>query len=215
MADKVDVLLFEGINESRGGHSVFGQGRICRRYKWVRSRTGKKIKRCADFSGGDLGNLGSLGALPFDLEALKGTLLTGAVAVGGAVLAAKGVGYIAPMLKINPLDQKGKPNKWLMIMEVVVGLLAGYAVGKYAKKPDLGAAVALGPVVVNGLKVVGMFLQPSASSAIAGHYAGEPPVAASEPLGAVVPAGQFPEWMYQSDYMKKIKDQTPAWSMGA
>lgn len=182
------------------------------------------MKRCAEFSGGDLGSLGSLGslgALPFDLEALKGTLLTGAVAVGGAVLAAKGVGYIAPMLKINPLDQKGQPSKWLMIMEVIIGLLAGYAVGKYAKKPDLGAAVALGPVVVNGLKVVGMFLQPSASSAIAGHYAGEPPVAASEPLGAsesvgaVVPAGQFPEWMYQSDYLNQIKNQIPAWSMGA
>lgn len=213
MADRADVLLFEGIQRPRGGHSVFRKH--CRRKKRVRSAaTGKMVTRCAEFSGSG-GGLGSLGALPFDLDALKGTLLTGAVAVGGAVLAAKAVGFIAPMLKINPLDVGGKPNKWLMLMEVVIGLLAGYAVGKYAKKPDLGAAVALGPVVVNGLKVVGLFLQPSASRAIAGHYAGEPPVRAASPLGAVIPAGQFPEWMYQSDYLKQVNQQVPAWSTGA
>ena len=154
--------------------------------------------------------MGSLGALPFDLEALKGTLLTGAVAVGGAVLAAKAGGWIAPMLKLDPTSTA--TPKWIMIIEVAIGLLAGYAVGRYAKQPDLGAAVALGPVVVNGLKVVGMFLQP-ASSPIAGHYAAN--VRASEALGAVVPAGQFPEWMYQSDYMNQVKQQVPAWSMGA
>ncbi|KKN57097.1 hypothetical protein LCGC14_0565690 [marine sediment metagenome] len=209
MADEAKVLLFEGIHGSRGGHSVFGR-KTCRRYKRVRSSSGKMIRRCADFSGGDLG---SLGALPFDLEALKGTLLTGAVAVGGAVLAAKAVGYIAPMLKIDPLDKEGKPNKWLMVIEVVIGLLAGYAVGKYARKPDLGAAVALGPVVVNGLKVVGLFLQPGASSAIAGHY-GSPSVRASEPLGMTVPGGYFPEWAFQSGYQDTINKQNPAWAMG-
>ena len=209
MADKAEVLLFEGIH--RGGHSVFGKH--CKRKKRVRSAsTGKMIWRCAEFSGSG-GGLGSLGALPFDLEALKGTLLTGAVAVGGAVLAAKAGGWIGPMLKLDPaLPSSGK---WMMVIEVVIGLLAGYAVGKYAKKPDLGAAVALGPVIVNGLKVVGLFLQPSASSAIAGHYAGGPNVRAASPLGAVIPAGQFPEWMYQSDYMRNVNQQVPAWSMGA
>jgi len=167
------------------------------------------VKRCAEFSGG---SLGSLGALPFDLEALKGTLLTGAVAVGGAVLAAKAGAWIAPMLKLDPT--KTSTPKWIMVIEVAIGLLAGYAVGKYAKQPDLGAAVGLGPLVVNGLKVAGMFLQPTASSAIAGHYADQAR-AAAEQLGAVVPGGQFPAWMYQSDYMNQIKNQVPAWPMGA
>lgn len=206
MADIAEVLLFEGIQG--GGRSVFGKR--CLRKKRVRSSaTGKMVTRCAEFSGG---SLGSLGALPFDLEALKGTLLTGAVAVGGAVLAAKAGAWIAPMLKFDPT--KTSTPKWMMVIEVVIGLVAGYAVGKYAKQPDLGAAVALGPVVVNGLKVAGMFLQPAASSAIAGHYADQAR-AAAERLGAVVPGGQFPEWMYQSEYMNQIKNQVPAWAMGA
>ena len=184
-------------------------GRQCIRKKRVRSpATGKMVKRCAQYSGG---GLGSLGALPFDLEALKGTLLTGAVAVGGAVLAAKAGGFIVPMLKLDPASTM--TPKWIMIIEVAIGLVAGYAVGKYAKKPDLGAAVALGPVVVNGLKVVGMFLQP-ASSPIAGHY-GAPDVSASAPLGANVPGGYFPEWAYQSSYVDQVNKQVPAWAMGA
>lgn len=201
--DEAKVLLFEGTHRSRGGKSVFG--RHCKRMKRVRNRRGKMVKRCADFSGGNLGNLG---ALPFDLEALKGTLLTGAVAVGGAVLAAKGVGYVAPMLKLAP------GSYWIMVIEVAIGLLAGYAIGKYAKKSDIGAAVALGPVVVNGLKVVGLFLAPSASSPIAGHYAGNAPVNTRDALGVTVPAGQFPEWAYQSDYLNTVNKQAPAWAMG-
>lgn len=200
MANIAEVLLFEGIPRKGGNNSMFGKR--CVRTKRVRSASGKMVKRCAEFSGG---SLGALGALPFDLEALKGTLLTGAVAVGGAVLAAKGVGYLAPMIKLDPA------SKWIMVLEVAVGLLAGYAVGKYAKQPDLGAAVALGPVVVNGLRIVGMFLAP-ASNSLAGR---RPNVRASQPLGAVVPQGTFPTWMYESPYQDKINEQFPAWSQGA
>lgn len=178
-------------------------GRRCIRKKRVRSAaSGKMVKRCAEFSGG---SLGTLGALPFDFGALKGTLLTGAVAVGGAVLAAKGVGYLAPMIKLDPA------SNWIMLLEITLGVVAGYVVGKYAKQPDLGAAVALGPVVVNGLRLVGMFLSP-ASDRLAGR---RPNVRASQPLGAVVPADTFPEWMYTSPYQNQINEQFPAWSMGA
>ena len=202
MPDIAEVLLFEGIPRRKGGNiSMFGKR--CVKTKRVRSAaTGKMIKRCAEFSGG---SLGSLGALPFDFEALKGTLLTGAVAVGGAVVVAKGVGYLAPMIKLDPA------SSWIMVLEVALGLLAGYAVGKYANQPDLGAAVALGPVVVNGLRLVGMFLSPDSMS-LAGR---RPNVRASQPLGAVVPAGTFPDWMYQSDYQDQINKQMPAWAMGA
>jgi hypothetical protein len=195
-----EVLLFEGIPRRKGGNMF---GKTCKRTKRVRSTaTGKMVTRCAEFSGG---SLGSLGALPFDFDALKGTLLTGAVAVGGAVLAARGVGYLAPMIKIDPT------SSWIMVLEVALGLVAGYAVGKYAKQPDLGAAVALGPVVVNGLRLVGMFLAPGGET-LAGR---RPNVRASQPLGAVVPAGTFPEWMFRSEYQDRINQQLPDWAMGA
>jgi len=107
------------------------------------------------------------------------------------------------MIKVDP------GSNWIMALEVIVGLLAGYAVGKYAKQPDLGAAVALGPVVVNGLRLVGMFLAPSGG--VSGR---RPNVRASKSLGAVVPGGAFPEWMYQSPYLNQISEQVPAWSTG-
>lgn len=194
-----DVLLFEGIPRTKGGSAV--RGSKCLRKKRVRSASGKMIERCAKFSGG--GGLAGLGALPFDVQQLQNTLITGGVAVGGAVFANKTVGYLAPMIKVDP------GSNWIMLMEVIVGLVAGYAVGKYAKQPDLGAAVALGPVIVNGLRVVGMFLAPS--NGIAGS---RPNVRASRSLGAVVPGGQLPEWMFQSEYMNQINQQVPAWTTG-
>lgn len=184
---------------------MFGS-KNCRRMKRVRGKNGKYVMRCAEFSGG---NLGSLGKLPFDLDALKGTLLTGVVAVGGAVLAAKGVGYLAPMLNIQP------GSMWLMVLEVAIGLVAGFAIGKYTNKADIGAAVAVGPVVVNGLKLVGMYLAPAASSPIAGHFAGNAPVNTQNSLGVTVPGGYFPEWAYQNDYLTQVGKQVPAWNGAA
>lgn len=201
--EEAQVLLFEGTHKSRGGSSVLG--RHCTRMKTVRGRNGRMVKRCANFSGG---NLGTLGAMPFDLEALKGTLLTGAVAVGGAVVAAKGAAYIMPMLKLDPLSM------WSWVIQIAIGLIGGYAIGKYAGKTDIGAAVALGPVVVVGLQAVGKYLQPTASSPISGHFGLNAPVNTDQALGATVPGGQFPEWMYQSEFLDQVNKQAPAWAMG-
>lgn len=194
-----EVLLFSGIPRLRGGSSVLGR-RHCTRKKRVYSKAHRKyVTRCANFSGGGLGDMG---ALPFNIEQLKGTLLTGAVAVGGAIVAGKAVAYLAPMIKVAP------GSKWIMALEVIVGLLGGYAVARFAKQPDLGAAVALGPVIVNGLRIVGPLLTPGASSPVAGA-----PVRASQPLGVTVPAGQLPEWMWQDPYLDKVQEQNAAWAM--
>ena len=197
-----EVLLFSGIPSMRGGSSVLGR-RHCTRKKRVYSKANRKyVMRCANFSGGKSGkSLGSMGALPFNIEQLKGTLLTGAVAVGGAIVAGKAVAYLAPMIKIVP------GSKWIMALEVIVGLLGGYAVARFAKQPDLGAAVALGPVIVNGLRIVGPLLTP-AGAPVAGA-----PVRASQPLGVTVPAGQLPEWMWEDPYLQETKEQNPAWAM--
>ncbi len=195
-----EVLLFSGIPSLGGGHSVF-QGKHCTRKKRVWSKKNRKyVMRCANFSGGSK-SLGSMGALPFNIEALKGTLLTGAVAVGGAIVSGKAVAYLAPMIKVTP------GSKWIMAMEVMFGLLAGYAVARWAKQPDLGAALGLGPIIVNGLRIVGPLLTPT-PAAVAGA-----PVRASQPLGVVVPGGQLPDWMWQDPYLQQAKDQNPAWAM--
>lgn len=197
------VLLFSGIPKLRGGSSVFAAKKHCIRKKRVWSKAHRKyVMKCAKFSGGSLGNMG---ALPFNIEALKGTLLTGAVAVGGAIVAGKAVAYLAPMIKI------AGDSKWIMALEVIVGLLGGYAVARWAKQPDLGAAVALGPVIVNGLRIVGPLLTPSASAPVAGRRA---PVKASEELGVTIPQGTLPEWMWQDPYLQQtVQEQNPGWAM--
>jgi len=204
------VLLFSGISgiNTGGGNIVLGKRHgKCRRYKRVYSpRSGKTVRRCADFGGG---GLDALGALPFNLEALKGTLLTGAVAVGGAVVIGKGVAYVAPMIKVS------LASNWIMAIEVIAGLIAGVGVGKYANQPDLGAAIALGPIVKNGLKLTGMILAPSAApGALAGRRqaALNAPARASRQLGATVQAGEFPGYMYQNPLLQAAMQQSPAYA---
>jgi len=201
------VLLFEGIPTGKGG-SKLGRthGKCLRKKRYYSKKQRKYVMRCASFAG--TGGLAGLGALPFDLDQVKSTLLTGSVAVVGALATGKLVGYVVPMVKAD------MGAKWIMLMEVITGLLVGVMVGKYAKKPDIGAAIALGPVVVNGLRILGPILTPAASAASAVSGA-DPRVSASDPLGVTVPQDKaFPGWAYEDPYLKEVQEQNRAWAYG-
>lgn len=195
--DVSEVLLFEGLPPfgRRGGRNLFG--RTCIRRKRVYSPVlGRNVERCAQFSGGGMAGLPGLGAFPIDLSQIKDTLLTGALAVGGAAVSQKAVAYLAPMIKLDPESKYGNA------LEVVLGIGAGFLVGKYAGKPDLGAAIAVGPIVWNGMKMLGYFVTPPAAAApeaISGYDRG---------LGVPVQPDQFPpSWMYESPYMQQVVGQ--------
>lgn len=207
-----EILLFEGLPpRRRGGRSVFGKS--CIRNKRVYSpRLGRNVIRCAEFSGGGT-SLGSLGALPISLEQIKSTALTGAVACGGAVVANKAMAYFAPMIKLDPLNPKDQ--KWIGALEVLTGIGLGYGIGKFARQPDLGAAVAVGPIMFNGLKVLGYLITPpikkEKEEAVSGYY---PPAVPAGDLGVTIPQDQWPPaWMYESPYLDQARQQAPAWAM--
>lgn len=169
-------------------------GRCIRRKRVYSPVMGRNVLRCAKFSGGGLG--GILDKFPLPIDQVQAALVTGGLAVGGAVGARKIVGYVAPMLKME-----GKP-KVIMVLEIATGVMMGVVVGKYIGKPQIGMALAVGPVVLNGMALVGEFMPELAAPGIAG-------------LGVVVDQESWvPEQMFQPGVTPGLQQEVAApWVM--
>lgn len=187
-----DILRFEGLK--LGGGSTMG---CVKTQKVFSPALGRMVVRCAEYDKGGL-SLGAFRIPGVDFGQIKDTLITGGVAVGGAVITGKTVGYLVPLVKIDPA------SKWMPIIEIGTGIILGVVVSKLTKKPDLGAALAIGPVVVNGLRLVTGIL---ATDKGMGRL-GRPPVYTREQLASVIEQGAFPpETMYDREYSQQ---QVPA-----
>lgn len=129
----------------------------CRRKKRVYSPYfGRNVMRCASYGGSGGGLMGLGGKFPIDIAQVKDTLITGGVAVGGAVAARKGAAYLIGLYdKVDdPKPWKPETKLWVTrLLEVGGGLVLGVAVAKYAGQQDYGAALAVGPVVLNGFEI--------------------------------------------------------------
>lgn len=171
--------------------------RSCVRRKRVYSPVlGRNVLRCAQFSG-DGGLFGIFDKFPLPIDQIKSAFVTGGLAVGGAVGARKIISYVAPMLKMDD-----KP-KVVMLLEIAAGVVMAVVVGKYIGKPEFGAALAVGPVVLNGMALLGEFMPELAAPGIAG-------------LGVVVDQeGWVPEEMFEHGVTPGLETQVaaPAWSM--
>jgi len=110
-----------------------------------------------------------------------------------------------PLVKIDPA------SRWLPVLEIGVGIGWGIAVSKLTKKPDLGAALAIGPVVVNGLRIVSGILAKKT------ELSGRPPVStreAQEALGVMQEQGAFPpSFMYDEELAAGFPQEQQAWAM--
>jgi len=202
-----DILRFEGL---KLGGSTMG----CKRTKKVFSPAlGRMVVRCAEFDKGGF-SMGALRIPGVDFGQIKDTLITGGVAVGGAVMTGKVVAYIAPLVKLDPESLKPeevqRSKTWLPVFEIATGIGLGILVTKLTKKPDLGAALAIGPVVVNGLKIVSGIL--ATNNGISGlRRAGLP---GRQPLGAVIEQQAFPpEGMYDRQYASEFGQPQAAWAI--
>lgn len=133
----------------------------CRRKKRVYSSYfGRNVMRCASYGGG-AGTLGGLmgfgGKFPIDFAQVKDTLITGGVAVGGAVAARKGAAYLIGLYDNvdDPKPWKPSTKIWVTrLLEVGGGLVLGVVIAKYFNQQEYGAAVAVGPVVLNGFDIL-------------------------------------------------------------
>ena len=73
--------------------------------------------------------------------------MTGGIAVGGAILTEEVFKRIAARYPMEGWKYA--------VAEIATGLALGIAIGKILKKPKLAAIIAIGPVVVGGLRLLG------------------------------------------------------------
>lgn len=195
-----EILLFEGLKLPglRGGTTL---GRTCKSWQTVFSPAlGRNVRRCADF-GGSSGGYGEMGALPFNVGQLKTVGVNAALGVGAAVGARRAGGWLSDMLKLDPT----KPN-WRRLLEVGIGAVGGWAIGRFAGQPDIGLAVAVGPAMINGMELASEMLVLTETAPTAGS---------EDDLGLTMERQQaLPEWAMQSPYVQQQQQQQPVWSMG-
>lgn len=194
-----EILRFDGLK--LGGNKM-----QCIRKKRVYSPAlGRYTMRCAEYSKGGI-NLGAFKIPGIDINQVKDTLITGAVAVGGAVAAGKTVAYIGPMVKLDPA------SKWRPVIEIATGIALGVVVGKAANKPDLGAALAIGPVVVNGMRLLSGIM--STDTPLAGLRNRALAGRTRQSLGVVQDKAAFPPlYMYDNAFLSDAQNQVPVWAM--
>lgn len=195
-----------GCEPVRRTQQMSGADRTCAEWKNVYSpATGGYVRRCARMarrrrSLGEIGqlSLGNPGTLKGTLSDVKGVIFTSAVAVGGAVLTDKLFTLIAKNWNVTGWKR--------YTAEAATGIALGIMVGKFLKRPQLAAAIAVGPVVLAGLKAAGELLNagPLAPQAMAGlgmvsvepYYQQPFSGQGAEQLGAMQVGPGVPNWMY-------------------
>lgn len=142
---------------------------------------------------GDIGELGDSTSLRGTIASVKGVLVNGMVAAGGAVITDKVFMRIADEINKEKVRISGIP---LDLIEIVTGLALGIVVGKALKKPQLGAMVAIGPVVVGTLKVIRDLMGGKSIVKGLGMMSVEPYRERISDMGAVTQiGGGVPAWM--------------------
>lgn len=193
----------------------------CKRYADVYDpTTGRTRKVCVaryrSTSGvgelGGLAGLGNAGTLQASFDSIKGVLITGSIAAGGAIVTEKVFETVAAKLEIAGYQRE--------LAKIATGVALGILISKVLKKPRLGAAFAIGPIVagainifqelmgpVSGLGLVAMNpatpetsmyapdMMPMVLPEAAGAAAPPPPPQINRDLGAVQIGAGVPEWM--------------------
>ena len=134
----------------------------CERWKNVYSpQAGGMVRRCAQFSGagilGDLGGTPALGrgnTLKATFDDVKDVAVTAAIGAGGAIA----TDIIFDLLTENIEMLAGLTGYQRALAEAATGIALGIVVGKFLKKPRLGAKLAMGPVVLAVLRIAGELL---------------------------------------------------------
>ena len=129
--------------------------RKCTRYSYRWTPTGRR-RYCAKYGGlgfsgmGSVGGLGQATGLKANLSSVQGVLITGAVAAGGATITEMLFKEIKKYVTLEGYVGDAA--------EMAVGIAVGIVIGKYLKKPKIGAAFAIGPIVNVGLRIFGQIM---------------------------------------------------------
>lgn len=103
-----------------------------------------------------MGNLGAGEGMKASFSAVKGVLVTGLIAAGGAVVTRKLFDAYGTKMNLT----KNSIEESLAIGALGIG--GGIIIAKFLKKSELGAAFAIGTVVLAGMNIIGNVLNPTA-----------------------------------------------------
>jgi hypothetical protein len=125
-------------------------------YKKVAKRSVRRRVKRGSFRG--VGNIGySKTELKASFNAVKGVMMTGLIAAGGAVITRK----IFDAFEKTETAKTMKMTKGSMtesLAMAAVGITGGILIVKFLKKADIGTAFAIGPIVVAGMNLLGEVL---------------------------------------------------------
>lgn len=126
-----------------------------RRYNKATRRYSKRrvSRRKPLFMG--MGNMGAGEGIKASFSAVKSVLVTGLIAAGGAVVTRKLFDAYGAKMNLS----KNSVEESLAIGAVGIG--GGIIISKFLKKPELGAAFAIGTVVLAGMNIIGNVLNPT------------------------------------------------------
>lgn len=141
------LLLLHGQNSDCGCQKKNLGGQTMPYHRRHNKATGKYSKRRSRRSV-MLGELGAGEGLKATFQSVKGVLITGLVAAGGAVVTRKL--FDAYGAKMNLA--KGSLEESLAIGAVGIG--GGIIISKFLKKPDIAAAFAVGTLVLAGMNML-------------------------------------------------------------
>ena len=131
-----EILIFEGAKTMK--HCV-------RKKRVYSERLGRHVLRCAEFADGDLGDMGDMGQIT---DEIKDTLITGAVAAGGAVISKAVVeNIVTKQFDLSPT--------WEIVANVVAGFALGWGAVRVGLDANTAAALTIGPVVVGAVQLLG------------------------------------------------------------
>lgn len=106
----------------------------------------KRRRRARTVGGlGTLGNFGQAAGLKGTLSSVKGVLITGSIAAGGAIITQQVFDKIAANWSIDGWKRD--------LAQMGTGIALGILIAKLLKKPKIGAAFAIGPVVAGAIRM--------------------------------------------------------------
>jgi len=117
-------------------------------YKTRRKRPARRVSGL-----GSLGSFGQVSSLKGTLAGVKGVLITGGIAAGGAIVTQQIVDKVAKNWEIAGWKRD--------LAQIGTGIALGILIAKVFKKPKLAAAFAIGPVVAGAMKIFGEVMHSS------------------------------------------------------
>lgn len=166
--------------------------------RYVRTRRKKRRKSRATGALAGLGGFGQVSTLKASVSSVKGILITGGIAAGGAIITER----VFDRIQEGAVKKgEGLEGYTMIAAKMATGLALALVISKFLKKPGLAAAFAIGPVVSGLIDVINELTEPSVSPTHGLGMMAIDPVPAYDPYSMYAGLGQGdggtgyePEW---------------------